>query len=241
MDTKVKGLVIKCRDYNEADRLLTILSAERGKIYVRGKSVKKQSSKLKGFCQNFCFADYELQETKSGFILTGAKSIDFFFELSKNYDKYTYACAILEILDKICRENISYASLLIDSLKSLRLLNYYDISPVLVLDKFILSLLENEGINFDTASCNNCRTPFVGEAYLDLSAGDILCPACRGMNSIIVDRAVLSTIKILSSTSFDRLNTIKTNKTILLSTCQLLSTYLTEKYDISFNYIKLIS
>lgn len=241
MDTKVKGLVIKSKDYNEADRLLTILSAERGKIYVRSKGVKKQSSKLKGFCQNFCLADFELQEVKSGFILTGAKSIDFFFELSENYDKYTYACAILEILDKICRENIPYAHLLIDSLKSLRLLNYFDISPVLVLNKFILSLLRHEGIDFDTAICNNCKTPIMSEAYLDLTAGDILCPVCRGVNSIMVDRAVLSTIKILSSTSFDRLGTIKTAKNILLSTCMLLSTYLAEKYDISFNFIKLIS
>lgn len=240
MDTKVKGLVIKCKDFKEADKILTILSAEEGKIYVRSKGVKKPTSKLKGFCQNFCFADFELHESNTGIILTGAKSIDFFYELTQNFDKYTYGCAILEILDKVCKENISYATLLIDTLKCLKMLNYEDVNPTLLLCKFILSLLSNEGLNFNTEKCNQCLTPFLGEAYLDLASGEMLCTICKPINNIMVEKSVLSTIKMLSLVPFDKLSTIKTAKNILMKTLNLLSTYLSEKYEISFNYTKMI-
>ena len=45
--TKAKGIVLFSRDYQESDKLLTILTLEYGKITVKAKSVRTAKSKLK--------------------------------------------------------------------------------------------------------------------------------------------------------------------------------------------------
>ncbi|MBR2070656.1 MAG: DNA repair protein RecO, partial [Clostridia bacterium] len=60
MNKKVKGIVIKSKDVGEADKLITLLTAEEGKISVKLKSVKKAKAKLKFAAETFCFGEYEL-------------------------------------------------------------------------------------------------------------------------------------------------------------------------------------
>ena len=68
MDTTVKGIVLKTKDYKDSDKLVTILTLEKGKILVKARGVKKTKSKLKAFCQSFCFADFELVSSSGIFI-----------------------------------------------------------------------------------------------------------------------------------------------------------------------------
>ena len=70
MDTIVKGIVLKTKEYKDNDKLLTILTLEKGKILVKARGVKKSKSKLKAFCQSFCFADFELVSSSAGFVLS---------------------------------------------------------------------------------------------------------------------------------------------------------------------------
>ena len=68
--------------------MLTILTLEKGKILVNARGVKKPKSKLKAFCQSFCFADFELTKSSNGYILTGVNQIESFFDLTSNIDKF---------------------------------------------------------------------------------------------------------------------------------------------------------
>ena len=54
MDERVKGIVLRARDYKESDKILTLLTFEKGKISVKARGAKKAKSKLKAFCQPFC-------------------------------------------------------------------------------------------------------------------------------------------------------------------------------------------
>jgi len=44
LDTKVKGIVLKSIDFKDNDKLLTILTLEKGKITVKARGVKKNTS-----------------------------------------------------------------------------------------------------------------------------------------------------------------------------------------------------
>ena len=52
--------MIRAVDYGENDKILTLLSAERGKISAGIKGVKKAGAKLKFAAQPFCLAEYVL-------------------------------------------------------------------------------------------------------------------------------------------------------------------------------------
>jgi len=239
VDTTVKGLILKSTDYKEADKLLTILTLEKGKIFVRARGVKKSTSKLKAFCQSFCFADMELIDGKSGFVLSGINCIDSFFEITKDLDKFAFGFAVLEILDKICAENETYPSLFVEALKCIKTINYTKLDPRLVLCKFIIGTLKFEGFNLNLTTCPRCRTPLLSNLYFDLSSGEILCSACRNFDSIEIEKSVFSTLKILSQNDYDKLQTIKIPKNILEKTLSVLTQNLTYKYEIKLNSLKL--
>lgn len=44
---KVQGIVLRSRDYKEADQLVTIYTRELGKVTVQARGVKKTASKLR--------------------------------------------------------------------------------------------------------------------------------------------------------------------------------------------------
>ena len=60
MEQIVNALMLKAADYNENDKILTLLTAERGRITAGIKGVKKAGAKLKFAAQPFCFAEYVL-------------------------------------------------------------------------------------------------------------------------------------------------------------------------------------
>jgi len=239
MDTSVKGIILKTKDYKESDKLVTILTLEKGKLLVNAKGVKKPKSKLKAFCQSFCFADFELTKSANGYLLTGVNQIESFFDLTSNIDKFSYAFAVLEIADKICFENQVYVDIFIECLKCLKQLNYTDVDPKLIFSKFILSLLKYEGVNLNLNKCNNCKTPFVSDVFLDMKTGEVLCVACKNIDCVKLDKAVFSVLKILSREEYENLSTIKINSNIIDATIKHLLQHLRYKFDIYVKSIEL--
>ena len=239
MDSIVKGLVIRTSEYKESDKLLTLLTLEKGKIVVKARGVKKHTSKLKPYCQSFCFADFELADSHGGYVLTGVNLIDSFFDLTTDFDKFSYACAVLEILDKVCVESQTYVPHFIDSLKTLKAINYSSLEPRLVLSKFMLSILQLEGFAFNIGSCAHCDSKLSGDIYIDFSTGELVCSECKSFDSFFLEKSVYSTIKILSSVAFEGLTTIKISKNILDKTINVLTKNMSIKFDIKLNYLKL--
>lgn len=61
-----KGIVLRHRDINEADRLVTIFTKDRGRIEVNFKSVRKSDAKLRGISELFTYGDYRFYSKKHG-------------------------------------------------------------------------------------------------------------------------------------------------------------------------------
>lgn len=239
MDHTFKGLILKSIDFHEADKLLTILTLEKGKIQVRARGVKKSTSKFGAFCQSFCFGEFELIDGKAGYVLSGINCIDSFFEMTQNLDKFSYAFAVLEILDKITVENEVYPSLFIEALKCIKSINYSTIDPRMLLSKFIILALKLEGFRLNLTACARCKTPFMSNPYLELPTGEILCVACRTFESIEIERSVFSAFKMLYENDYDKLSTIKLSRNILDKTLFALTQNLSYKYEIKLNSLKL--
>ena len=68
MEVKVNGVILRAADYNENDKIITLLTAESGKITAAVKGVKKAGAKLRFAAQPFCFAEFVLarRDRKSG-------------------------------------------------------------------------------------------------------------------------------------------------------------------------------
>ena len=238
MDTKVKGIVLNCKDYKESDKLLSILSLELGKILVVAKGVKKAKSKFKAYAQPFCFANFELTNSKNGaYVLTGVNEIENFYSLTSDINKFEYAFCILEIAEKICKENVLYPRLFLEILKCLQALINEKVNEKTVLIKFILNVLNFEGVNINLNKCTSCKSALVGDVYLDIQTCETLCTACKNINCVKLEKSTFSTLKIISQSNYNLLQTLKLKENFLASCLDIILKTLMNKFEIKLKSI----
>ena len=223
MDTKVKGLVLYSKDTGESDKFVTILTPNVGKIFFKARGVKKANSKLKSFVQSFSFCDYELNEKNGNYTLTGAQSIESFFGLTTDLDKYNIGCVVLETLDKVSMYAQDYSKTFVAGLRALKFLSYSDVSSKLVLCKYLLEVFKNEGFAINTEYCSNCKKPLNNNAFFSFVENTIVCECCREVNAINIKPVTISAIKILNQNTYDDLKTVKLNDFILDSLLKFLT------------------
>jgi len=101
---KTKGIIIKRINFGEADKILTILTSDRGKIRVIAKGMRRQNAKLCGFLELFRHNEYLLAEGRNLDIVTGVDTIESFRQISLNLRKIGLAYYVAEIIDKLIEE-----------------------------------------------------------------------------------------------------------------------------------------
>ena len=101
---KTKGIIIKRINLGEADKILTILTTDRGKIRVVARGVRRPEAKLGGFLELFRYNEYLLAEGRNLDVVTGASTIESFRQISLNLRKIGLAYYVAEIIDKLVEE-----------------------------------------------------------------------------------------------------------------------------------------
>lgn len=102
---RTKGIVIKIANSSENDKILTILTAEKGKIRAFCKGAKKAKSSFLASTEFLSFNDMILFEGNSDmYSLNSAEPINVFYNLRKDIDKLMYASTIAQIINDVCQE-----------------------------------------------------------------------------------------------------------------------------------------
>jgi len=98
---KTPAIIIKRIDLKDADRLIIAYTKEFGKVSLKAKSVKKETSKLKGHLELFILTYLMFAKGRNSNIITGAETINPFHFLHSNLVNLFYAYYFSEILDKM--------------------------------------------------------------------------------------------------------------------------------------------
>ncbi len=119
---KLNGIIIKETDYNEYDKLITLLTREKGKIKAYAFNVRKSNSKNIGKAKLFTLGTFELRENNESYTLENIIIKEDFNDLTKDYESVCYASYFIELADYFSYENIEseeVIDLLYFALKSL--------------------------------------------------------------------------------------------------------------------------
>ena len=92
----VNAIAASARDYKESDKLVKLITAERGVINALMKGVKKEKAKLKFAAMPFSFCEYTLTERGGFYTVTGASPQISLFEVSYNPDNFLTGSLMLE-------------------------------------------------------------------------------------------------------------------------------------------------
>lgn len=234
MSFETKAIVLSSKDSKDKDKDVLLYSLEKGKLYAKFKGVKNQKSKMKAGKEPFTFGDFFLEEGKAGLIVTGVNIIESFYNISQDIEKYFEACAIIDVVKKYPIKD-SDPSLFILIIKSFKALNDEKTQKNMVFLKFLIDFFQNNGYKFDFNKCSSCEAKLTGKKYLNPDIGEIVCSSCKQLTYIEVDESIVSALKILKSTNYDNLGTIKFTEIVSQKILAFLSKNFEWRFDLPIN------
>lgn len=100
-----EGIIIKRRNFGEADRILTVFTKRNGKIKVKASGVRKINSRRSSHVELLNHSMLTLYMGRAMPILTEAQTVEDFSEVKEDLGKVGFAYHICELLDGLCPEN----------------------------------------------------------------------------------------------------------------------------------------
>lgn len=139
-------VVLRTHKLGEADRIVTMLSRNHGKIRAVAKGVRRTASKFGARLEPFMVADVQLYAGRSLDIIQQAESLGSYgAEISSDYGSYTAANVMVETADRVTGDDgggVQQYLLLVGALRSLA---RGDHPPGLTLDSYLLRSLSIAG------------------------------------------------------------------------------------------------
>ena len=238
---KTNAIVIKSSDRKEKDKNILLFSIEDGKFWATLKGVKGANAKMKLAQNPFCFAEFVLEEGKFCQIVTGLEVIETFHEISEDVDKYFEATAVLEIINLIeFSSEYERANAFVLLIKTLKTICFSNTKPLYCLNKFLLEFFSMSGFALNAEKCTSCGSHVFERLFINYTEGGLECISCKHLTSEEVPPVLISAIKILNRTDFEKLHTIKLAQNSELSLLKLLVKNFEMKLDKRLNLIGIL-
>jgi DNA repair protein RecO (recombination protein O) len=101
--TKAEAIVLKSIKFGDTSRIATLYTNDHGKIKVIAKGIRKPKSRLAGALQTFAHIQivFYKKRTSEIYLLSQADTIESHQSLYRDLNRYVYASAVLELLDRL--------------------------------------------------------------------------------------------------------------------------------------------
>ena len=129
MYTKTLGLVLRETEYKDADKLLTVLTKDRGKLTFRARGVRSRSSRLKSGCQLLAYSEFTVFENKNTMVVDEAVAQELFLPLRQDIELLALASYFTQVAETLAREEEPDEALLSLTLNALAALSRPDAVP----------------------------------------------------------------------------------------------------------------
>lgn len=173
----LRGLVLRTVDIGESDRLLTILTAETGKITLSAKGVRSVKSHRMAACQPFCYSEFTVTCRSGKRILTEARLIENFYAIREDIVGFALASYLCDITETVTVEDDGQADVLSLLLNCLFLLSSKQKAHWLIKGVFEWRLAALLGFMPDLSLCADCGRDG-GSMALSLIDGCLYCTDC---------------------------------------------------------------
>jgi DNA repair protein RecO (recombination protein O) len=175
-----EAVVLRAQKLGEADRIISLLTREHGRVRAVAKGVRKTTSRLGARVEPFMLIDVQLYEGRSLDTVTQVETIGAYgLSIAGDYARYTSATAMLETAERMTeteREPAVQQFLLLAG--GLRTLAAGSHDPSLVLDAYLVRSLSVAGWAPSFVDCARCGAPGPHRAFA-LGSGGSVCPVCR--------------------------------------------------------------
>jgi DNA repair protein RecO (recombination protein O) len=174
------GIVLRTQKLGEADRIITVLCRNSGRVRAVGKGVRRTKSRWGARLEPFTHVDLMLHTGRSLDVITQAEVIRPYGEqLVSDYPRYTAGVAMLETAERFTpMEKEPALRQLLLLIGGLRSLGESEHDSRLVLDAFLLRSLAVAGYAPSLRECARCGVSGALPAFA-VASGGVVCASCR--------------------------------------------------------------
>ncbi|WP_028661114.1 DNA repair protein RecO [Nocardioides insulae] len=175
-----EAIVLRTHKLGEADRIITMLTREHGRVRAVAKGVRRTTSKFGSRLEPFTHVDLQLAEGRNLDTVTQAETLTLFHAgLGLDYDRFTAGQVMLETADRLMAEerqpSVQQYLLLVGALRTLA---SGERQPGQVLDSYLLRSLAVAGYAPSFLYCARCGLEGP-HRWFHHAHGGVLCTTCR--------------------------------------------------------------
>lgn len=224
---RTEAIILRRQDFGEADRILTVLTPEHGKLRLLAKGVRKSTSRKSGHLEPFTRVDLMIARGRSLDLITQAESRWVFSSGGTDLVRFGCASYVVEALDRFTVEDVEAHQLyqvLRDTLERLE----EDVDPGLLLRYFELELLDLAGFRPSLSLCVGCGEKIQPQdQFFSAHEGGVVCPSCgtHTPEAVPISLAALKVLRNFQREPFSRLSGLKLRYSTLAELEHLLEAY----------------
>jgi DNA repair protein RecO (recombination protein O) len=208
---KTPAIVLRQRRLDETGKIITLYSANYGKIDAVAKGVRRLTSRLAGHVEPLSHGSFMFAHGRNLDVITQVQSIETFQPLRDDLERLSRALYAAELVDRATEEraeNFAVYRLLLDALRRLAQRDDLD----LVLRFFEMSLLGQLGYQPELRECVVCRKPLAEQGNAWAAAlGGAVCPDCRPpeVTLVALSPGGLKMLRLLQQGSFQEVGRVQ--------------------------------
>lgn len=232
MNKSVKGLVLKSVVFKDNDLLLTIFTAETGKMNVLCRGIRR-SKKTQLYAQPFVYSEFDLFCGRGLAVVDHAEVCEPFYNLRNDIQRLSLAQYFGDVASFITqgRNSKELLRLLLNSL-SLLADSRFDNEIIKIVFELRYALIE--GFAPSAASCSICGAP----ARVWKFDEGLLCQACAHHGGYPLSDAIVEAIGHILTTEGMRTYGFQMNEQAVQYLNQLTSLYISYQLDTDFQSLK---
>jgi DNA repair protein RecO (recombination protein O) len=196
-----EAIVIRVRDFDEADKVVVLLTREEGKVQAVARGARRPRSRYAAAMQLFMQIKAQLYHGRSLDTLSQVEIDESFRYMREDLERMAYGTYACELMDEMIKERQRNESAYLLLLTTLHLLNAPDMTPEPVRRSYELKLLSILGFRPSLEACVACGSApgAAPQVRFAPALGGVLCPTCPSEGEVVhrIARGTLETMKRL--------------------------------------------
>ena len=175
-----RGVVLRETETRDADKILTVLTAEQGKIAVIARGARRKSCKFAACAQPLAYSEWTLYKKGDWYYANEGTTLDLFAGLRTDLAAMALGFYFAELTEAVATEDAPHQELLSHLLNGLYAISVLHKPLPLVKAAFELKLLCLAGYAPLADTCAYCGRQDPEQPFFDVLDGVLRCGTCGG-------------------------------------------------------------
>ena len=238
----IKGIVIKSIKFSDQDKIVTVLTKERGRITMMAKGAMRPKGNLGIVTRFLSCADFTLFKGKGMYILTSADFIRNYDGIEQDMEKLTYCSHFTDMMTDAVQEGQPFPEAVEHFLYTVNKINsstFEKFEMIRVL--FELRLLFIMGYTPKLDYCSICKQKIEEKCYFSLYNDGLCCEKHKPNEAFVeLNKISLDTIRYIATIQAKNLYQLNVSEEALQKLSEISYMYIMNKLDKRYTKIEML-